>query len=52
MMELLYTRATFLESKDYTALFDTPEWNEIVDAKGKPPSVNLSFKIVGETACL
>lgn len=39
---------TFLQSKDYTTLFATPAWQEIVATKGKPPSVNLSFKIIGE----
>ena len=42
----------FLQSKDYTTLFATPAWQEIVAAKGKPPSVNLSFKIIGEVTLI
>lgn len=47
----LHAVLTFLESKDYIALFATPEWKEIDIAKGKS-GITLSFKIIGETALI
>lgn len=39
---------TFLESKNYTALFETSEWQDLVASKGKP-SINLTFRITGQS---